>query len=129
MILIEDVVGEIMNDIRDNLTPELLKSEYVDGNKDNPMFGHCYISSEALYYKLKDYHKTRFKAVCGKDNEGVVHWWIVDSQTGRRFDITADQYYSKGKEPPYENGTVTGFLTNKPSKRCQMLLNKMENKA
>jgi len=127
MVLIEDIAYDIMDSIRDSLTPELLKPEYVDDNKENPMFGHCYISSEALYYKLKEYHKTRFKAVCGKDDEGITHWWIVDTQTGRRFDVTADQYYSIGKTPPYENGTITGFLTNKPSKRCQVLLNKMES--
>lgn len=119
-------IERVITAIQDNLTPDLLKPEYREENEDNPMFGHCYVASEALYHKLLEIDKDRFKPAWGKDERNITHWWIVDTQTGERYDATADQYYSVGKTPPYEDGRMASFLTNDPSKRCKKLLKRIE---
>jgi hypothetical protein len=38
----------------------------------------------------------------GKDYRDDYHWWLQDGE--RIYDVTADQYYTVGKLPPYQNG-------------------------
>ena len=118
-------ITELMNKIQKCLTPDLLKKEYRAENSTNPMFGHCYVASEALFHSLGD--RDKCSAACGRDEQGIVHWWIVDNTTGEINDPTADQYLSKGKTPPYAKGRKTGFLTKLPSKRAQVVLARMAN--
>lgn len=117
---------QIIQDIKNNLTPELLKKEYREQNKSNPLFGHCYVATEALYHSIPVEERINYKSVCGKDDEGITHWWIENKQTGEILDITGDQYYSKGKTPPYRNGRTNPFLTSQPSKRCRVLLDRLK---
>lgn len=117
-------ITELMKKIQSCLSPDLLKKEYRDENAINPMFGHCYVASEVLYHKLSVYGN--YSAACARDDNGIVHWWIVDNDTGEIYDTTADQYYSKGLTPPYNKGRKTGFLTKLPSKRAQKVIAKME---
>lgn len=116
-------ITELMKKIQSCLTPDLLKKEYRDENATNPMFGHCYVASEVLYHSIKSYGN--YSAACGRDDRGIVHWWIVDNDTGDIYDTTADQYHSKGLTPPYAVGRKTGFLTKEPSKRAQKVIAKM----
>ena len=44
----EENITHVMQLIRDNLTPDLLKQKHRDRNKRNPMYGHCKHASEAL---------------------------------------------------------------------------------
>jgi len=121
-------IGKIVDDIKTHLSSDLLKKEYVEENETNPMFGHCYVASETLWYLIPHTIRWAFSPVCGKDEDGITHWWVENKQTGEIYDITGDQYFSKGKTPPYENGKRASFLTNKPSKRCSVLLDKMNEK-
>lgn len=114
------LITELIPKIQKCLTPDLLKKEYRAENATNPMFGHCYVASEVLFHSLQP--AGGYSAACGRDERGVVHWWIVDNLTGEIHDATADQYYSKGLEPPYKVGRKTGFLTKQPSKRAQIVL-------
>ena len=45
----------------------------------------------------------------GLDYRDEYHWWNVDC-TGKTIDLTADQYYQIGKNPPYEKGERMGML-------------------
>ena len=36
----------LLEQVKSNLTPDLLKPAYRDQNKTNPMYGHCYIATE-----------------------------------------------------------------------------------
>lgn len=117
-------ITELMQKIQKCLTPDLLKKEYRAENSINPMFGHCYVASETLYHILNS--AGGYSAACGRDDRGIVHWWIVDNLTGEIHDATADQYYSKGLTPPYAKGRKTGFLTKTPSKRAQVVLARMD---
>lgn len=103
----------------------LLKKEYqIEG--EHYTFGYCYIASEALYHYMggKDSNLT---PVCGRDDNGIVHWWLRDNR-GNIFDITREQYTSKGETPPYDKGRACGFIGSKISKRAKALLEILESK-
>lgn len=89
----------VMGLIRRKLTPDLLTPKYREENSKNPTYGHCYHSSQALYYLMNTIDLT---PMCGKDYRGDYHWWLQNGD--RIYDITAEQYYCVGKLPPYENG-------------------------
>ena len=38
------------------------------------------------------------------DYHDCSHWWIVNKETEKIYDITADQYYHVNQEPPYNKG-------------------------
>lgn len=49
---------------------------------------------------------------------GQTHWWL-ETPEGTIIDLTADQYT---KPFPYHKGKRCGFLTVKPSKRAQAII-------
>lgn len=118
------IVEELIAKIQAVLTPELLKPQYREKNTDDPMFGHCYVATEALFHLLPD--RENYCACRGRDDWGIVHWWLVNRTTNEIYDVTADQYLSKGLDPPYVRGKRSGFLTKDPSKRCRILLDRVQ---
>lgn len=100
----------LCNKIKAALTPELVKPEYRGSH---PLSGHCYVASEAFYH-----------LVGGKpmqmNHEEISHWFIkYDDQI---IDLTVDQFEST---PDYSQAKGRGFLTKKPSKRCQIVLDRI----
>lgn len=116
---------ELISIIQSELSPDLLKKEYRHRNKSNPMFGHCYVASEALYYLVNEMEPDKYRPFHGKDKEGIVHWWLQNGV--ERLDPTAEQYTSQGKAPPYQVGRAGSFLTRNPSKRARILLQRVYN--
>lgn len=108
--------------VRANLTPDLLQFAYRAQNaKIHPMYGHCYVATEALWHLTGQ----RLEVWRGRDPHGVVHWWLQDA-VGNRYDPTSDQYTGIGEQPPYLNGRRGCFLTGSvPSKRAQTLLSRI----
>ena len=92
-------VALVMGLIRRNLTPNLLSPKYRDENLKNPTYGHCYHSTQAMYYLMDT---DRLQPMSGVDYRGDIHWWLQDGEL--IYDITAEQYYTVGKLPPYHNG-------------------------
>jgi hypothetical protein len=92
----------VMGLIRKNLSPDLLTKKYRKENETNPTFGHCYHSTQALFY-LMDTDK--LIPMSAKDYRGEPHWWLQDGE--KIYDLTAEQYYSIGKVPPYQDGKPT----------------------
>ena len=94
--------------IQDNLTPDLLKGRkslmYPSDVLTNKYYGHCYHSSQALYY-LIEYDK--LTPMSGEDYRGEKHWWLQDGQ--KIYDCTAKQYLDKGEHPPYNTGKKTNW--------------------
>lgn len=88
----------VMYMIAENLTPDMVSKKYREENAGNPMFGHCYHSSQALYYLMNTDVLEQMSAI---DYHDEAHWWLRDKNTHEVFDITADQYYSVNQEPPY----------------------------
>ena len=94
--------------IQDNLTPDLLKGRkslmYPSDVLTNKYYGHCYHSSQALYY-LIEYDK--LTPMSGEDYRGEKNWWLQDCE--KIYDCTAKQYLDKGEHPPYNTGKKTNW--------------------
>mgnify|MGYP001551555841 CR=1 FL=1 len=150
-------VNALMRRLERVLTPELLSDDYqVDERyqKLNPTAGHCSAASEALWYMIgswaSPYRKhwaydtkaARDRQAQGKKRADVdrTHHWlqIPGGEVGRGsaiLDPTAEQYTRRRhvdgrevcKEPPYAFGVSAGFMTNVPSKRAQVLIDRVAN--
>lgn len=85
----------------------------------NPLAGHCYVASEALFHLMGGKaagltpHTVRV--------DGVVHWFLRTA-SGRIVDPTASQFE---QEVPYHLSRGRGFLTRGPSKRARTLMGRM----
>lgn len=113
-------IDDAIREVRKNLTNDLLKPEFRNNNI-HPMYGHCYVAAESLWHLTG----RTLQIFRGRDDEGIVHWWLQDGM-GHIYDPTYDQYTDRGKEPPYQVGRRSGFLTgNKPSKRTKELLSNL----
>ena len=95
----ENNICLVMGLIKRHLTPDLLTPKYRVENLSNPTYGHCYHSTQALYY-IMDTNK--LIPMSSKDYRDEYHWWLQDGE--KIYDPTAEQYYSVGKLPPYHNG-------------------------
>ena len=114
-------INALLEMVRSNLTADLLKPEYREKNKTNPMYGHCYVATESIYHLLKS--KNYFPH-CARDEDGIVHWWL-ESENGHKIDATKDQYTVQNKTPPYDIGKKQWFLTKAPSKRSKELISRI----
>ena len=94
--------------IQDNLTPDLLKGRkslmYPSDVLTNKYYGHCYHSSQALYYLIDT---DKLVSMSGEDYRGEKHWWLQDGE--KIYDCTANQYIDKGENPPYNIGKKTNW--------------------
>ena len=107
--------------IKRNLTPDLLPKKWIERNNTNPMFGHCHTSSACLQ---KIFGSKNIKLWRGLDDEGIWHWWAVDLE-GKLIDVTADQYTSQGRKPPYDVGEKSSMLGFDYRTRVLTLLDKV----
>jgi hypothetical protein len=92
--------------IVENLTPDLIPKKWRKRNSINPTFGHCHTASACLQ---KVFGTKNIKLYRAKDDEGIWHWWAVDKNE-KVLDLTADQYYSIGRLPPYDKGQKASML-------------------
>jgi hypothetical protein len=88
-----------------NLSSDLLPRSWLDKNEVNLTFGHCHNSAGCLY---KIFGSKAVNMYRGFDGE-IYHWWVQD-KAGKIIDLTADQYYSKGRVPPYDKAEKAGLL-------------------
>jgi hypothetical protein len=101
------------------LTDDLRRSPWKGSS--NLLAGHCYVASETLCHFLGvDLWKPMFVS-----HEGAPHWFLKNRTSGEILDATAGQFASP---VPYEKGTGKGFLTRQPSKRSQIILQKMKDR-
>lgn len=117
----EHTGGRLGRLIRKNLTPDLLSTSWrkrLTGISKTE--GHCYIASEA-YYHLVGGREAGFKP-CVISKDDWTHWFVMD-KSGNIHDVTRSQF--KGR-PPYELARGSGFLTRKPSRRAQALIDKCQ---
>jgi hypothetical protein len=99
-----------------NLSSDLLPRSWLDKNEVNLTFGHCHNSAGCLY---KIFGSKAVNMYRGFDGE-IYHWWVQD-KAGKIIDLTADQYYSKGKVPPYDKAEKAGLLGFEYKKRVNEL--------
>jgi hypothetical protein len=111
---------DIINKVKQCLSPDLLRKEYLEENKTNPMAGHCYIATEAIFHILGG--KEYYQPYVARDDDNITHWWLIHKITGDKVDVTQEQYTSIGLEPPYKKGKKATFLTSYPSKRAVIVI-------
>lgn len=107
--------------IRNHLSFALLKPKYVTiVSVDDPVeTGHCYIAAEALFHLLGGKEAGYTAYVMRVDDD--THWFLKDRK-GKILDPTAAQF-PDGVD--YSKGRPCGFLTKKPSRRAQYLIDKV----
>ena len=111
---------QIVSNVRQHLTDDLRKPEFR--GHECPTAGHCYVASEAVYHSLGG--KAAGLTPMQVQHEGTSHWFLKDS-AGKVIDPTADQF----KTPvPYDKAKGKGFLTKGPSKRAEILMNRIKEK-
>jgi hypothetical protein len=111
----------MINEIRQVLDPSLLKPVFrkqVEAGA-HPMTGHCYVASEALYHMMGG--KSAGLKPMSVNMGDCVHWWIQTAE-GEVLDPTADQF---DRPVPYGSGRARGFLTKQPSKRAQVVIDRI----
>jgi hypothetical protein len=111
--------GAVETAVKASLTPDLLKPEYAGST--NPMAGHCYVATEAMYHLLggKDsgYHPMQM------NHEGVSHWFLKHNTQNWILDPTVSQFFGSGHTTPDKSlAKRKGFLTLQPSKRAQTVI-------
>ena len=74
--------------IKDNLETKFVPTKFRENNLGNPMFGHCYHATQALYYFFAHANLKAMSAKC--EGPAEVHWWLQDGDT--IIDATAEQY-------------------------------------
>jgi hypothetical protein len=111
-----DMVSKL---IVDNLEMKFCPPRYRDENMGNPLFGHCYHATQALYYFFKDANLKVMSAPCEIAQQ---HWWVQDGNN--IIDITAGQYEAFGIDPPYDKGKETKWYgwKNRPHRKSQNLM-------
>ncbi len=117
----------LIKKIQSVLTDDLLNPAWkkIVKKEDNHFTaGHCYAASEALYHLLGG-KEAGFKPQVGKSDNGTTHWWLID-EDNKILDPTATQFFYKNLIPPYNNGKGNGFLTKKPSKRAQTIIDRIK---
>ena len=91
--------------IQDNLTSDLLKQKKLMYKGDaNKYYGHCYHSSQALYYLMDC---DTLIPMRGEDYRGEKHWWLQDGE--KIYDCTANQYIFVNQSPPYDVGKKSNW--------------------
>ena len=107
----------LVRDVRACLTDDLRKDKYK--GSPNPVAGHCYVFSEAIFHLLREKGMLGWKPMFIK-HEDEPHWFLMH-ESGMILDGTADQF----KSPvPYGNAKGKGFLTKQPSKRAYILIDR-----
>ena len=111
--------------LEDCLTPDLVTKKYREENQNNPMYGHCYHTTQAMFYLLDT---DTLDIMSGIDWRGDKHWWLRDRITGYEVDMTVDQYYSIDKQPPYDDGKISKWYgwKHRPHMRTLKLIMRMQ---
>lgn len=122
--------SEIIKAIRAELGPHLVTADYLQFRPKNatPSWGCCYVASECLFHlwgKANGYIPMRVPYRIGCKTVKM-HWFLEQRASGLQVDITADQFV--GREPDYKAAVGCGFLTKKPSKRAQRIIDVVREK-
>ena len=109
----------LARDVRAVLTDELRRPEYR--GSPNPVAGHCYVASEALFHIFRGRAMRGWKPMFIR-HEDEPHWFLRHD-SGLILDLTASQF----KTPvPYERAIGKGFLTKEPSKRAKKVIDRWQ---
>jgi len=116
----QESISSISNQIIEYLTDnDTLRKPRFKGSS-NPLAGHCYVATEALYTYLGGSESSYTPQYV--KHEGTTHWFLKHDTTNEIIDLTVTQFDTR---PPYHNSTGCGFQ-NTPSTRCQTVLDNID---
>lgn len=113
MIKLEKIYLQVREIILADISGSLLKFRKKDLNF--PTKGYCYIASEAIFHLIPNCKSFYIK------HENDSHWFL--KYKNQIIDPTFDQFNIL---PNYNNAIGKGFLTKSPSKRTQLIINKIK---
>jgi hypothetical protein len=116
-------MDNLINLIINNLSDDLLKPKYRKLVNRNKYTGHCYVATETLYHLLDDSIKLSYTPAILKLPNGT-HWFLKNKLTDEIIDITKEQF---DFILDYSNARNAAFLTKIPSKRSQILIDRIIN--
>lgn len=121
-----EMVEEVSQKIRANLTNKICPPKYRERNKDNSLFGHCYHATQAMFYFMDT---DKLVAMSGKDELGEIHWWLQDGE--KIIDVTGAQYDIIPVDAPYKVGKKTKWYGwgGRPHKKSLVLMQTIQNTA
>ncbi len=105
---------EMVLAVQQSLSDELRHPRYH--NDPNPLRGHCYVASEAVWHLLGGTTSGLVAAVLRTTDE--THWFLRGAD-GDLVDPTAGQF---AQPPDYARGRACGFLTRAPSRRAAVVI-------
>lgn len=109
-------IERLVRAVENALTDELRRMPWK--GSENAKAGHCYVACEALFHLTGGKLRPFFVK-----HEGAPHWFLK-GPNGEIVDPTAEQF----KTPvPYEQGKGKGFLTKQPSKRAQIVIDRVKS--
>lgn len=111
-------IDRVVEKVKSHLTDDLRQPQYR--GKENCLAGHCYVASEAVYHMLGGQRAGWVPQ--SVQHEGGPHWYLKHKFSGYIIDPTASQFDTP---VPYEKGVGRGFLTRQPSKRTQVVLDRI----
>lgn len=107
-------VKELVRLVQESLDDSLRRAPWK--GSENAMAGHCYVACEALFHLTGGQLRPFFVK-----HENAPHWFLK-AKDGTVVDPTHEQF---GSPVPYENGVGKGFLTKLPSKRAQVVIDRV----
>jgi hypothetical protein len=123
----ENNLQRVSDVIMKHLTLDLIPRKWMGDTISNPTYGHCHTVAGCLYKIFGPKNLNMYRGFDGV----IYHWWVQDKQ-GNIIDLTADQYYSKGKTPPYDKGEKAGILgfeyKNRVKKLYHRVVTELDNK-
>jgi hypothetical protein len=112
---IESTIGRIQQSLTDELRNRPWRGD------PNPLAGHCYVASEALYYLLGG--KQAGWVPQSVRHEGSPHWYLYN----RELDLVVDPTASQFRTPvPIDQARGRGFLTAQPSRRAAEVIRRVQ---
>jgi len=127
-----DAVGNL---IKENLTDDLLSKNITDKYPPNdarwnyPYFGHCVPATFSLLYLM---NTDELEPVRGEDASGEGHWWIRDTNSKQKYDLTYEQFPThRALEEVYATGKPRGYygFGEMPASRFFDLIQKVQPKS
>jgi hypothetical protein len=121
-------ISKYIEKIKEFLTPELLNKKYIEQNRKNKFYGHCYHATQAMYFLLNTKSLEKYSGI---DYRGEHHWWLQDIKDGSIIDVTAEQYFKVNKQPPYDKGKIKSWYgwKQRPHMRSLKLILKLQPKS
>lgn len=102
--------------MKDQVLLNLKGIRKTKGYGDHELAGLCYVASEALYHL----EPGTYKPFVVKLEDGT-HWFLKTAD-GEIVDLTAEQF---NQPVDYSKARGVSFLTTKPSKRAQIVIDRV----